>query len=67
MNDGLLLLFMGSELFHYSQSFHLHAAEDLVKNLISQELYLAASFHFALVQVVQLSLALVELVQVRLF
>jgi hypothetical protein len=66
MLDALFLLLLVSELLHHSQSFHLHAAEDLVQDLVRQKLNLTSSFDFAFVEVVQLSLALVELIKVSL-
>ena len=61
---GFLLL-LWSKLHHCSHGLHLHFAENLVKDFVSKELHLVATFNFHLVHVLELGLALVELVKVR--
>ena len=65
-NAGLFFFFRG-ELAHDSHGLHLHFAQDLIKDFVCQKLNLGSALNFHSVHVLQLSLALVELVKVRIF
>jgi len=63
MNYTRIFLLLGSQLLHHPKCLHLHAAEDLVKNLVCEE-FNKVAFNLLLVHVMQLCLALIELVKV---
>jgi len=63
--DLLLLLLAVSERLHHPECLCLHPDENLIQNFVSKEFNLVTLYVF-LVQVLQLSLALVELVKVRI-
>jgi hypothetical protein len=58
------MLLLESELAHHPHRLHFHFAEDLVEEFVGQKLNLVATLNIHLVHVLELSLALVELVQV---
>lgn len=78
MNYAWVFLLFGSEFLHHSERLHLHTAKNLVKNLVREEFlqkklsiinlvftYDKVALNLLLVHVMQLRLALVELVEVR--